>query len=626
MRVLNQIFPATALLLAVTPWAAGQVGPGVHRRGILPMRGAGSADRAGQATATAGPQNIPYNGGAVLPNTTTYAFWWGKPSDFPSDAIDGLDDFLQGLDGSAYIGLANQYLFGQKAHTHFGGNLFDRSAPPNGPPYFVEPGGFFFFAPEIVKILTQNGQKPDPNGIYVVYSSNFPNDAVESGYCAFHGADTAPDGTILQIVYVPNLTSALSGCGTDFDPLFTPNNHSEAVRAMANATAHEFMETITDPNADAWADYSTGNEIGDPCSFVFESWVPLTDSRWKIQEIWSNQAGGCVQGAGRAEGRVFGAFENSGAVSTFDIPAVTYGTFAQSMNPAGAITGYYVDAAHDREGTSVHSFERDSHGIVTTFDPPGVGYSIANSINAEGAIAGYYYKVGILHGFVRDNQGTFATIDVPGAAGTSADSINAAGVIAGHDVDANSVNHGFLRNNLGTFATFDAPGAGNGAFGGTFVTGINENGAVAGYYLDFNSVRHGFVRHKDGSIATFDAPGAGNAPGEGTFAYSINAEGDIAGHYTDTDLRNHSFVREGNGTFVTFDVPDAIYGTFAYSINAAGAVAGYYSDASGFPHGFVRSTSGAFTSIDTPGESYGTVLLSISDAGAGAGYHTAPIH
>lgn len=121
MRVLKQVLPAAALLLAVAPWAAGQVGPGVHHTRVQYMRGAGPAGPA----AAANPQNIPYLGGAVLPNTTTYAIWWGKPSDFPSDAPEGLDDFLEGLGGSPYLGLANEYLFGQEAHTRFGGNLFD---------------------------------------------------------------------------------------------------------------------------------------------------------------------------------------------------------------------------------------------------------------------------------------------------------------------------------------------------------------------------------------------------------------------------------------------------------------------------------------------------------------------
>jgi hypothetical protein len=54
----------------------------------------------------------------------------GKRTDFPADALEGIDDFLESLDGSAHLAIADQYMFGQKRHTHFGGNLSDSSAPP----------------------------------------------------------------------------------------------------------------------------------------------------------------------------------------------------------------------------------------------------------------------------------------------------------------------------------------------------------------------------------------------------------------------------------------------------------------------------------------------------------------
>jgi len=51
MRALKQVLPAAAILLAVAPWAAGQVGA----RRPTPMRGARSAGKASLAAAAAGP-------------------------------------------------------------------------------------------------------------------------------------------------------------------------------------------------------------------------------------------------------------------------------------------------------------------------------------------------------------------------------------------------------------------------------------------------------------------------------------------------------------------------------------------------------------------------------------------
>src|SRR5260370_39623359 len=91
------------------------------------------------------------------------------------------------------------------------------------------------------------------------------------------------------------------------------------------------------------------------------------------------------------------------------------------------------------------------------------------SVNEAGAITGWYTDLRFVnHGFVRNLGGTITTFDAPGAGtgagrGTLAYSVSPAGVIAGYYQDANSVSHGFLRGSDGTFTTFDAPGAGPGA-------------------------------------------------------------------------------------------------------------------------------------------------------------------
>jgi len=69
-----------ALLANAVAWGQpGQIG---SRRGVTPMRDASAASSSGSSN----PNNIQYNRGAVLPNTTTYAIFWGNPADFPQDA------------------------------------------------------------------------------------------------------------------------------------------------------------------------------------------------------------------------------------------------------------------------------------------------------------------------------------------------------------------------------------------------------------------------------------------------------------------------------------------------------------------------------------------------------------
>ena len=107
-----------------------------------------------------------------------------------------------------------------------------------------------------------------------------------------------------------------------------------------------------------------------------------------------------------------------------------------------------------------HGFLRAPDGTITTFDPPGSIYTVPTSINPSGAITGYYQDASQgWHGFLRATDGTLTTFDPPGSATvTYTFSINPAGAIAGeyldYDADGKSVVHGFLRAPDGTFTIF----------------------------------------------------------------------------------------------------------------------------------------------------------------------------
>jgi hypothetical protein len=291
MRSLKRILLSIAVLLPpvglLAVGSGGQVSSGNQHRGIHYMRGAGP-------TAATNPQNVEYHGGPVLTTSTTYAIWWGKPSDFSPGEREEIDDFLQGLDGSAYLDIADQYLFGKPARAHFGSNLFDGSAPPSQDPPTTE------IVAEVYKVLTNNGLKPSPTAIYMVYSSNFPP---QNLYCAYHDFAPGPDGTNIHVVFVPNAAAPSAPPGACYvaPPDLSCNNRPVGTQAAANSSAHEIMESITDPNNDAWYNVEFNNEIGDLGNFTYKRCVNLTNGVWQLQEIWSNQVGHLVQGAGSPE-------------------------------------------------------------------------------------------------------------------------------------------------------------------------------------------------------------------------------------------------------------------------------------------------------------------------------------
>ena len=246
-----------------------------------------------------------------------------------------------------------------------------------------------------------------------------------------------------------------------------------------------------------------------------------------------------------------------GTITTFDVPGAgtgnLQGTFAGNMSMSGeVIAGSYVDAT----GMN-HGFLRAGSGAITKFDVPaaatgpglGTATAWAQCVNAAGGMTGYYFdQNGAGHGYVRAPNGTIATFDAPGAGtgsgqGTYTWAINPAGLTAGASQDNNGVYHGLLRAADGTITMFDIPGAGTGSGQGTQVEGIDPTGVATGYYTDANNLSHGYLRTVDGKFTFFDAPGAGKGSGQGTFPMTNNAQGAVTGFYVDGGGVYHSFVR-----------------------------------------------------------------------------------
>jgi hypothetical protein len=248
-----------------------------------------------------------------------------------------------------------------------------------------------------------------------------------------------------------------------------------------------------------------------------------------------------------------------GAITTFDVPGAgrsascsppiicSNGTQGASINPVGAIAGQYGDTSG-----VFHGFLRSPDGTLTTFDAPGAGtaagqgtfVTFADGINPVGAIAGGYSDAsGMFHGFVRAPDGTITAFDPPGSVFTNNSGINPPGTITSYYIDASSVLHGYVRAPDGTFTLFDVSGAGTGPSQGTVPMNINASGAVTGAVVDLAGVNHGFLRAVNGSITKFDVPGAGTGSGQGTIPISNNPSNAISGFEIDGNGVAHGFLR-----------------------------------------------------------------------------------
>ena len=310
---------------------------------------------------------------------------------------------------------------------------------------------------------------------------------------------------------------------------------------------------------------------------------------------------------------IFETFDSQGAGN-----GGNQGTFPQSINAAGSITGYSIDA-----GLTYHGFVRMADGTMVMIDVPGAGSgarqgTTPKSINRDGAVTGYYAdSAGATRGFVRTPDGAFETFPVAKGSEdpfTFPNCINDGGVVVGLTNDSSGNGVGFLRAADGLITTLDFPSQAwsVNAAGAVAITGgvqggevflrkpsgdltsykvpgvsfaaVNDAGTIMGRYAVAQTY-HGFLLPSNGTVIPFDAPGAGPA---GTTASAINNDAFITGYYVDTSNVNHGFLRLPSGAIVIFDVPHTAgtYGTFAIGINAAGAVTGYYYDANLAAHGF----------------------------------------
>src|SRR5438094_1562814 len=116
------------------------------------------------------------------------------------------------------------------------------------------------------------------------------------------------------------------------------------------------------------------------------------------------------------------------------------------------LLGMFLVGVLARAISSVHA------QTITSFDAPDSTGTFPQSINPRGEITGTYIDSGgVQHGFVRDGRGTFTSFDVPGSTGTFPFGINPAGEITGAYIDSGRLVHGFVRDRRDRITSFETP-------------------------------------------------------------------------------------------------------------------------------------------------------------------------
>ena len=244
--------------------------------GLQLERGAAHAAHGG------GASNLTYHNGPIVGTPTVQAIFWGSSwsnSSFTADKQTGLAAFYTGWRGSSYANTNTEYGDSTGAHVTTGMNnvsaIVDTSAARSG-------NNTSAILAEVCKVVPN----PTPNAYYPVYT-----DLKRSGnYCAYHSWGSC-GGVNIQFGFFWNLDGD-AGC----DPQSSVTTETQGLTALANVSAHELSEMLTDPRGNGWYD-SGGAENGDKCAWQFGApSVPFTNgTNWKLQMEWSNAVSGCIQ-------------------------------------------------------------------------------------------------------------------------------------------------------------------------------------------------------------------------------------------------------------------------------------------------------------------------------------------
>lgn len=293
-------FSRTAAGLAARHQAAAHPHGASAAKSSLVVAGDDFTQNPGDVTFQGGPTIAFAQSHAVFVNpggACTIASCWGDPERFLDDA--GESDFIHVLD--QYVGLSSRdrYTLGNRAvlTDALAENPLSESdliAILHGVVAQTGAGGYgniyhLFLPPGVDTCF-------DPPLNNVCYS---PDNFATFAFCAYHDSVTFSD--LGHVIFtVEPWQGAGSGC--EDSPVGAPNG--QLADSTDDTLSHELSETISDPDGNAWWNFSNlallGNEIGDEClflgsdGFLVEPTFPVDKHLYRVQSEYSNSKHACA--------------------------------------------------------------------------------------------------------------------------------------------------------------------------------------------------------------------------------------------------------------------------------------------------------------------------------------------
>lgn len=271
--------------------------------------------------------NLDNHGGPTMQNQVKGFLIYWLPNGVVLDTSQGdgvgnfetlTQRFFNDLSSTSYFNITTQYPGGcgnnecvvanGTGAVTLGGHWVDPQNYPNGRGTSTNPLQDSDIQNEVQRAIGQNHWNVDGNSEFFVITGVFKSSGAgvvecngggctlpgPSGFCAYHG-HFGFNGTTALYGYLSDASFNSGGCGESLSSS-PPNGQLASDREVA-MMSHEFFETITDQQGNAWWDSSTGNEIGDNCNQIGAN-VSMNRNPYWVQQQWSNASSSCVSAFG----------------------------------------------------------------------------------------------------------------------------------------------------------------------------------------------------------------------------------------------------------------------------------------------------------------------------------------
>jgi hypothetical protein len=250
-------------------------------RGDAPIR-----DETRSATSTS---MLVHHGGVVQTAPRIYLVYWGATwfsGGDPDGVGNRLNTFYKGLGGSSYANVLKQYDGEGTSFTNPTGQY--RGWRQDTAPIPTHPTQSQLIA--VVRRAAKQVNDFGYNAQYVIALRWGVSDqrSDDHGWCARHSWTTAgPEGnwvTFTVMPYMPYLDKIGRGCGGG-----TVNGAKGKLDGVTILAAHEYGETVNDPDFQSWWDADT-DEVADKCSWInLANYTLRNGYSFPVQPQWSNR-------------------------------------------------------------------------------------------------------------------------------------------------------------------------------------------------------------------------------------------------------------------------------------------------------------------------------------------------